>query len=173
VSVAVEDLRAVEEAVAGHPDVREVGVVALDSGLAAAVVPVDFASAPAIRDHAWQLLGEARAPRTIALLGAPPRDPAGAVDGTELRRVLLEDDPPASVYAAPQTELETEVAEVLREVLDLPRVGLDDDFLELGGDSLRAVEVANLLAERVGLIVTLEDVFDAATVRNLVRDGSG
>lgn len=163
-----EELRAVEEAVASHPDVREVAAVALDGELAAGVVPVDFASAPAIRDHAWETL-RAGAPKTIALLAALPRDGDGAVDRAELRRVLTEDDLPRSTYAVPETELEIMVAEVLREVLDLPRVGLDDDFLELGGDSLRAIEVANLLEERVGLQVTLEQVFDAATVRNLVR----
>ena len=166
-----DQLCAVEEAVASHPDVREVAAVALADGVAAGVVPVDFASAPGIRDHAWALLGDERAPRTVALLAALPRDPAGAVDRAELGRVLREDDPPASTYAAPRTDRESEVAEVLREVLDLPRVGLDDDFLELGGDSLRAIEVSNLLAERVGLVVTLEEVFDAATVRNLARDG--
>jgi acyl carrier protein len=171
VSGPVDELRAVEEAVAGHPDVRQVAAVALDDGVAAGVVPVDFASAPAIRDHAWQLLGDTLAPRTVALLAALPREAAGEVDRAELRRVLIEDDPPASMYVPPRSELETEVAEVLREVLDLPRVGLDDDFVELGGDSLQAIEVANLLAERAGLAVTLEDIFDAATVRNLVRGG--
>jgi acyl carrier protein len=171
--VSVDDLRAVEEAVAGHPDVLEVAAVDLDGAVAVGVVPVAFASAPAIRDHAWRLLGDGRAPRTVALLAALPRDGAGAVDRAELRRVLREDDPPASAYAPPRTELEIEVAEVLREVLDLARVGLDDDFVELGGDSLQAVEVANLLAERLGLAVTLEEVFDAATVRNLTRGAAG
>jgi len=166
---AAEELRAAEEAVASHPDVREVAAVALDGELVAAVVPVEFASAPAIRDHAWETLGDGAAPRTIALLAALPRDGTGAVDRAELRRVLTEDDPPSSTYAPPRTELEIKVADVLREVLDLTRVGLDDDFLELGGDSLRAIEVANLLEERVGLQVTLEEIFDAATVRNLVR----
>jgi len=61
------------------------------------------------------------------------------------------------------------VAEVIREVLDVARVGLDDDFLELGGDSLHAIQAANLLEERLGIQVSLEDFFDAATVRGLVR----
>jgi acyl carrier protein len=89
-----------------------------------------------------------------------------------LRRALVEDDLPASAYAPPRTPLESEVAEVLREVLDLHRVGLDDDFLELGGDSLDAVEVVNLLEQRTGLRVSLEGIFEAGTVRNLVRDAT-
>lgn len=170
--MSTQDLRAVEDVLAAHPDVREVAAVRLDDagglGLTAAVVPFDFASGPEIRDHVWQKLGDERAPRTVALLPALPRTSGGEVDLAELRRVLAEDDPPRSTYAAPLTPLQTEVAEILSEVLDVPRVGLDDDFLELGGDSLRAIEVANRLEERAGLVVSLEDLFDAATVRNLV-----
>lgn len=165
------DLRAVEEAIARHPDVVEVTAVPFD-GVVAAVVPADFASAPAVRDHAWELLGDRSAPRTIALLAALPRDASGAVDLVELRRILIEDDPPKSTYTPPRTKLEIEVAEVLRDVLGLSRVGLDDDFLELGGDSLRAIEVANLLEQRLGLEVTLEEVFTASTVRNLARNAT-
>jgi acyl carrier protein len=87
--------------------------------------------------------------------------------------MLIEEDLPRSTYTQPQTDLEIGVAEVFQDVLDLPRVGLDDDFLELGGDSLRAIEVANLLEHRLGLRVTLEEVFDAATVRNLARGEEG
>lgn len=172
----MQDVHKVEEVVGAHPDVREVAAVALGDGpdgagpgLTAAVVPVDFASGPEIRDAAWQQLGD-DGPRTVALLTALPRTPAGEVDRVELARVLTEDDPPRSTYVPPGTPLETEIAEILAEVLDVPRVGLDDDFLELGGDSLRAIEVLNLLAERAGLVVELEQLFDAATVRNLAAD---
>jgi acyl carrier protein len=160
----------VEAVLLAHPDVQEAAAVVMDGGLAAAVVPVDFASSPAIRDHAWAALGDPAAPRTVTLLAELPRDAAGEVDRAELRRVLTEEDRPTSTYAPPRTEREAEVAEVLREVLDVPRVGLDDDFLELGGDSLRGIEVVNLLRERVGLQVELEDLFDTSTVRDLARD---
>lgn len=171
--MSTSDLNKVEEVVGAHPDVREVAAVDLGSGsgLTAAVVPVDFASGPEIRDAAWQQLGD-DAPRTVALLTALPRTGAGEVDRVELARVLTEDDPPRSEYVPPATPLEAEIAEILAEVLDVPRVGLDDDFLELGGDSLRAIEVVNLLAARAGLVVELDQLFDAATVRNLAA-GAG
>ena len=170
--VSTVDLRKLEEVVAAHPDVLEVAAVELGEGpgglgVTAAVVPVGFASGPEIRDAAWQQLGDA-APRTVALLAALPRTPAGEVDRVELARSLAEDDLPRSTYVPPGTPLETEVAEILSEVLDVTRVGVDDDFLELGGDSLRAIEVVNLLEQRTGLLVALEELFDAATVRNLV-----
>jgi acyl carrier protein len=170
----LEALRRIEEVVGTHPDVREVAVLSLDGdqpdAVAAAVVPVDFASGPEIRDYAWQRLGEQQGLDAVALLPALPRDGQGTVDLAELRRILVEEDPPTSRYAEPRTALERAAAEVVREVLDLPRVGLDDDFLELGGDSLQGIEVANLLAERTGIQVSLEELFEAATIRNLAKD---
>ncbi|MEV0136169.1 phosphopantetheine-binding protein [Dactylosporangium sp. NPDC050688] len=156
----------VEATTARHPDVAEVAAVLLDGAVTAALVPIDFASAPAIRDHLWAVLGD-DAPATVALLAALPRDAAGEVDRAELRRVLAEDDPPRSTFVPPRSGRETQIAEVLQDVLDLPRVGLDDDFLELGGDSLRAIELVNQLDQRLGVQISLEDVFDAATVRKL------
>jgi acyl carrier protein len=172
VSVEVHDpLRTIEQVIAAHPDVKEVAAVTLDRGPgdrpAAAVVPVDFASGPEIRDYAWQRLGDGRSPETVALLPALPRNGDGNVDLPELRRILVEDDPPASGSVARRPGLEQEVASAVRAVLDLPRVGLDDDFLELGGDSLQAIEVINLLEQRTGVQVPLEDFFEAATVRKL------
>jgi len=161
-------LAAVEDALGSHPDVREVAAVLVGGELAAAVVPVDFASGPELRDHAWAQLGDERCPRTVALLSALPRDASGKLDRAELARTLAEDSPPSSTYVPPRTPLEEAVADVLAEVLGVPRVGIDDDFLDLGGDSLRAIEVANLLEQRAGLQVSLEELFEAATVRALV-----
>jgi acyl carrier protein len=165
--------RAAEDAIGTHPQIKEVAVVLVDGALTAAAVPVALASAPEIRDHAWALLGDERSPRTIALLTALPRNGGGEVDRAELLRVLTDDDPPTSTYTAPRTPLEGQVADVFAEVLGAPRVGIDDDFLELGGDSLSAIEAANLLERRTGLQIPLEELFEAATVRSLVARFAG
>ncbi len=168
---ARDELGGIEQVLSAHPDVREVAGLTLDgdtsTDVAAAVVPVEFASGPEIRDYAWQQLGDDRSPDIVALLPELPKDEQGMVDLLELRRILAEDDPPTSRYVPPQTELEQAIAEIFGAVLDLARVGLDDDLLELGGDSLRAVEVANLLEERTGMQVSLEELFEAGTVRRL------
>jgi acyl carrier protein len=163
--------RTVEDTIRTHPDVAEVAIVHAGGALTAVVVPVTIASAPEIRDHVWAVLGDERSPRTVALLPTLPRDGRGEVDQVELGRVLAEDDPPTSTYVPPRTPLEAAVAGVLAEVLEKARVGVDDDFLELGGDSLRAIDAVNLLEQRTGLLVPVEELFAAGTVRALAARG--
>jgi len=176
--VSVEDqelLGNIEKVVASYPGIKEVAVIAVNTGseqqLLAAVVPADFVSGPEIRDYAWQRLGDGKSPGMVALLPAIPRDIHGAVDVQELQRALAGGNLPTSRYTAPNTPLERALTEIFREVLDVPRVGLDDHFFDLGGDSVRAVQVTGLIEARTGVRLSPEEFFDAATVRNLARRG--
>jgi acyl carrier protein len=56
---------------------------------------------------------------------------------------------------------------VWREVLSIDRVGLDDSLFELGGDSILAIRVSQLLEEKLGIPVAPVQIFAATTVRGL------
>jgi nonribosomal peptide synthetase DhbF len=173
VSAEDQDLLAkIQQVIVSHPDVREAAVIALSAGprnqFLAAVVPVAFASGPEIREYLWQRLGD-DSPSIIALLPELPRNIHGAVDTQELGRAFLDGNLTACSYAAPRTPLERTLAGIFREVLGVPRVGLDDQFFDLGGDSVRAVQLTNLIAERTGIHLPPEEFFEAATIRNLAH----
>lgn len=72
-----------------------------------------------------------------------------------------------TVYVPPRTELEREVAQIWAETLNLALVGIQDDFLLLGGDSLLAAQVVRRLREQLQLPLDLRDLFEARTVRDL------
>ncbi len=73
----------------------------------------------------------------------------------------------ATAFRAPQTQTEKIVAEVFAEVLGVDRVGLDDDFFALGGDSLIATRVSARLRLALGREVPVRYLFDASTVGGL------
>ncbi len=75
----------------------------------------------------------------------------------------------AAVFRAPQTPTEQIVAGVFAEVLGLQRVGLDDDFFALGGDSLIATQVSARLQLALGREVPVRYLFDASTVGDLAE----
>src|SRR6185437_10204227 len=81
---------------------------------------------------------------------------------------------PAPVFATtpfrdPQTQTEKIVAGVFAEVLGVDRVGLDDDFFALGGDSLVATRASARLQLTLGREVPVRYLFDASTVGDLAH----
>ena len=74
-------------------------------------------------------------------------------------RPLLEND-----YVAPRTELERRLAGVWSDVLGIDPVGVTDSFLDLGGDSLRAAEVANRLQAWLGGTIAFASLLEHATI---------
>ncbi|MBG6136720.1 type I polyketide synthase [Longispora fulva] len=70
-------------------------------------------------------------------------------------------------YVAPRTELETTLAGVWREVLGTDAVGADDDFFELGGNSLVAVQLISQIRKTVGVKLPMRSLFETATVAGM------
>ncbi|MCB5909707.1 condensation domain-containing protein [Streptomyces pinistramenti] len=86
-----------------------------------------------------------------------------------LARWLAEDAPGSedgTRPTAPRTEAERTIAGIWQEVLELDRVGIDDDYFALGGDSVHAIVIVAKL-ELAGLRIIAQDLFDLPTVRAL------
>lgn len=98
----------------------------------------------------------------LAALPAPPEDPTrDAADASPLT------SPPSL------TTMERRVAEAWREVLGLREVGPDDNFFDVGGDSLSAARLSGLLTERFGISLPVIEVFQFSTLREMAGHCSG
>ncbi|WP_086838059.1 condensation domain-containing protein [Amycolatopsis kentuckyensis] len=103
-------------------------------------------------------------------------DPAAAVDLTAVREPRpaepqAEPEPGEAPYRAPETPIELELQEVFGELLNTGRVGLDDDFFVLGGDSLSLIQLRNRIRERFGVEFRVRDLttrVDIATLAPMV-----
>lgn len=102
---------------------------------------------------------------TRLVLGPPPAPrPAGArkPDAEKRPRPAL-----ARAYATPANPLEAAVAELWQEVLGVQPVGVHDNFLELGGDSITGVKIIAALREWLQLEIPTASLYDAPTVATL------
>jgi natural product biosynthesis luciferase-like monooxygenase protein/amino acid adenylation domain-containing protein len=101
-------------------------------------------------------------PDRLVLLPELPRLPNGKVD----RRALP--DPgaaaPPAAFAEPAVGTEAELAAIWREVLRIPRVGRNDSFFALGGNSLAAVRLLTRVRARLGADLAVPDLFRAPTL---------
>lgn len=165
----------VEAALRGLDGVRDAAVLARpdrngETRLRAYVTPSDGEPLdPARLHHQLRLrLPHFLVPAGFVSLDCLPRLPSG-----KLNRQALPDGghAPEVDGVAPRDELEHRVAEHMLRVLDIPRIGIDDDFFELGGDSIRAIRLARALGGTLAVI----EVFQHPTVRTLAallpRDG--
>lgn len=70
-------------------------------------------------------------------------------------------------YAAPETPTEQVLAVIVQRLLGLNKVGLDDVFFELGGDSLKGLVLIRRIKKELGVELTLKQFFDNQTVRQM------
>jgi amino acid adenylation domain-containing protein len=169
------ELGEVEAALAAHAGVRAAAAAVRtrrrgDNHVVAFVVG-DGGTPPAAEDlrrHVAGLLPEHMVPSQVVHLPELPLTRNGKVD----RRVL----PPASrerpvlsvAYEPPAQPREAALAGLWAEVLELDAVGVLDDFFDLGGDSLLAVELVARAESELGMELALEDLFDRPSVRGVL-----
>ncbi|MGY1746118.1 alpha/beta fold hydrolase [Blastococcus sp. SYSU D00695] len=158
----------IEAALYALPDIRESVVVGDESGARTRLVAyvVSTAERPAaatVRAQLREVLPAWMVPETVVFLDALPRTERGKVDRAAL--------PPAPVLVPggtpPRTDWEVVVADLWARALQLPEVGVHDDFFELGGDSLTAEELMAMVVDELGVeerAVDSQALLAAATV---------
>ncbi|HEX2315476.1 MAG TPA: amino acid adenylation domain-containing protein, partial [Thermomonospora sp.] len=155
------ELGEVETTLVRHPSVTDAAVVVRDERLIAYVVgEVDAAE---LRRFAGTSLPDHMVPAAVVSLEALPLTVNGKLD----RAALPAPDFAAKVSSrAPRTEKEEILAGLFAEVLGLERVGVDDGFFDLGGDSIIAIQLVSR-ARQSGLVISPREVFQHQTVEEL------
>jgi amino acid adenylation domain-containing protein len=75
----------------------------------------------------------------------------------------------SSIYTAPVTPIEHILAKIWQELLRIETVGIDDDFFELGGDSLKAITFAGKIHQELNIEVPLSVFFNKLTIKELAQ----
>jgi len=108
-------------------------------------------------------------PRAIVLLDQFPIAVSGKVDRLALPRPDTSRPALATPYAPARTALEQQMVLLWQEVLNVSPIGIEDNFLELGGDSLRAMLIMNRLYGLSGSFIYVHILFDAPTIAAFCR----
>ena len=171
--------RSVEAALGTHPDVveslvRGVGDADGEKRLVAyvAIAPeVADAGHSALNDrlrlHLERSLPRFMVPGAFVLLDKLPRTAGGKLDFAALPVPDFGRARSTPTFVAPRNEVEETLARIWKRVLHLDRVGVDDDFLCIGGDSLSATQVVVRVNHAFGIELSLRAIFDAPTIASL------
>ncbi|MFD6407163.1 amino acid adenylation domain-containing protein, partial [Streptomyces diastaticus] len=119
-----------------------------------------------VRAHLARTLPDHMLPAAFVTLDALPLNAAGKLDRAALPAPQVETAP--ATHLAPRTGTERLLAEIWATVLGRERVGVEDNFFDLGGDSIISLQVVSR-ARRAGLALTSRDVFLHPTVAALAQ----
>jgi non-ribosomal peptide synthase protein (TIGR01720 family) len=106
-------------------------------------------------------------PQDFVEVDSFPLSPSGKIDRRRLpapERTLPRE---GEAFVAPGTPVEQLVAEIWADVLNVPQVGVNDNFFEMGGDSILAIQIA-ARAQQAGVQISPRHFFEHQTVRDLV-----
>jgi amino acid adenylation domain-containing protein len=173
------ELGEIEAALKRHPAIADVAVAVRtegsgDAGVAAYVVwkPGRATSTAAVLAASRDILPDYMVPSTVTALPELPRTPNDKVD----RKALPEPDSADGGGvrpALPRTPMERAVAGIWQSVLGVGRVGVSENFFDVGGHSLLMVQVHRRLRETFSSSVSLVDLFGQPTIRDMAAAVAG
>jgi acyl-CoA synthetase (AMP-forming)/AMP-acid ligase II/thioesterase domain-containing protein/acyl carrier protein len=161
----------VEKALLAHPAVREAAAFAvpharLGENVGAAVVlhPGTSAASTDLIDFAYERLAPFQRPRHVHIVDSLPLGPTGKISRPRLSAAFANARRDTAPPAAP---LEVLIAEIWQRLLKRAGIGMDDDFFEIGGDSLQATEMLLEVEETTHHRINPSDIRAQLTIRVL------
>ncbi|MCP5048587.1 MAG: non-ribosomal peptide synthetase, partial [bacterium] len=167
------ELGEIESQLRAHPNLKEAVVVERKDGgrhyLCAYVVPAGKEKPPAdrLKDYLKDRLPNYMVPAFFVELEAIPLSGSGKADRKQLPPPMESGVHAGGTYEAPGSGLQETIADVWREVLDREKVGITDNFFDLGGNSLDFVKISNKLGEKLGKEIPVATLFTYSTILSL------
>lgn len=166
----------VEAVLLRHPAVREAAVVAsgaekADGSLVAYYVPAEGRrpSPDELRGFAARELSPIMVPAAFVGLPRLPLTPNGKVDYGALAPLSRLRPAPEATLMLPRSAVERAVAGIWGELLGVAEIGVEDDFFELGGNSLSTVRIVLRIRETFRIRLSLKSFFESPTVAGVAR----
>ncbi|MBO0852601.1 MAG: amino acid adenylation domain-containing protein, partial [Nocardia sp.] len=162
------ELGEIESALTELPQVNQAAVLVSETVTGDQLVAYVVAAQPEVATEEIQSALRERlpgymVPSAVMVLDEFPLNASGKLDRRALPAPVFE----VREFRTPTTPIEEIVAQIFGEVLGLARVGADDDFFELGGNSLIATQVASRLGTALDTRVPVRMLFEASTVSAL------
>ncbi|MET7418844.1 non-ribosomal peptide synthetase [Dactylosporangium sp. NPDC005555] len=167
------ELGDVEWVLGRHPAVRQVAVVPTMDGdqrrLVACFTAETGVSPLELREHALERLPDFMIPVAFVQLDELPLNTSNKIDRRRLPPADWARGRPVRAWRAPAPGAETELARLFADLLHVDRVGADDHFLELGGDSLLLARLQGHIEQDLGTRVEMNDLVTDPTVSGLAQ----
>lgn len=165
------ELGEIETAIGKVDGIKDVAVITRRDSLGeysiyAYLVSEDKIDISYVKDKIKKSLPEYMIPSYMTQINELPLTRNGKLNKEALPDIILTN---INEYVEPRTEIESKICNIISEVLNLDRVGIKDDFFEIGGHSLRATRVINRIGSELGVTLPVKTIFKYHTVEELSK----
>ncbi|WJE83337.1 non-ribosomal peptide synthetase [Bacillus sp. DX3.1] len=166
------ELGEIESQLLQHSDIKEAVVNVQEESegekyLCAYFVTEKDVTVATLRTHLLETLPDFMVPTSYVQLEEFPLTPNGKIDLRKLSGIK-ENVQRGTKYEAPSNETEQEFVGIWQDVLGIVDIGISDSFFDLGGDSIKAIQLINRINETCGLLVQIRDLYQYPTIRGLL-----
>jgi amino acid adenylation domain-containing protein len=168
------ELGEIEAALAQHEDVQDAVVVVRedrpdDKRLVAYVVPRSDTAGlvDRLRSRLRDTLPGYMVPAHFMVLTALPQTPNGKVDRRSLPSPIMDGAIAGRPHVAARTPTEIRIAAMWTDALGIEAPSVDDDFFDVGGDSLKAAQIVTALRSEFCVDVAMRHLFERSTIAGL------
>ncbi|MES2733434.1 MAG: non-ribosomal peptide synthase/polyketide synthase [Bacteroidota bacterium] len=136
--------------------------------LVAFIIPEDDFDQDAISDYLKSKLPEYMVPSVWVEMQSFPLTSNGKIN----KKALSDPNVGALVrkpYVAPRNEMEQALVDIWQRLLEMDKIGMNDDFFELGGHSLLSIRLTSAIRNELGIELSLTDVFEYPTIASLAE----
>lgn len=170
--------REVEDVILHHPAVAQAIVFAmphetLGQDVAAAVVVRKNATVTEreLQRFIADQLAEFKVPRSVLFVDEIPTSATGKPQRVELAEKFAAriSEERCQGFQAPRTRTEKALAAIWSQILGIERIGINDDFFHLGGDSIRAMQIVSRVRDVMQTELSIRSVFQTPTVAGLAQ----
>lgn len=152
----------------GSNKLSETGEVTENKYLCAYVVHVGSMDVSEIKAFISQKLAEYMVPQYFIQIDKMPLTANGKIDRNAMPMPELEADA-STKYEAPKNDLERKLVEIWKEILEVKNVGVNNNFFDLGGQSLNATILLYRINKEFGIEVSLREIFNCPTIKELAK----
>ncbi len=170
------ELGEIETFLGQHPNVRENVVVVhqeeADNTVLIAYVVAKTEPSPSIselRSFLKEKLPDHMVPSGFVMLGNLPLAPSGKIDRKALPKPDNLRPELETVYVSPRNDIELVIADIWQKTLKVEKVGIEDNFFDLGGHSLNVLQVYSKLREFLKADLVITDLFKYPTISSISR----
>jgi iturin family lipopeptide synthetase B len=165
------ELGEIENRLSRHHEIKEVAVLAKtnetgDAYLCAYIIPAKEIHITGLREYLSTYLPDYTIPSYFVQMEKIPLTPNGKIDRNALPEpgeIAVGSD---TGYRAPTSTVEKKLVEIWKDVLGRDKIGIDDNFFEKGGDSIKTILIAARMKE-AGYRVEIKDIFSSPTIATL------